>query len=234
MAGSVLFIAAEGRELAGLVRRTGAKKLNWPVDFAYAADWGSARLLMLANGPGPNLAAQAVDVAFMAESIDAVVSTGMCGALAPDLKLLDIVVADRVVDSARFVEFPASAPTSRQEFRTGTVISEDRVAVTALDKRSLRDRGGDAVEMEAAGVARRASERGARFFCVRIVSDTADEGLVLDFNACRDSEGRFSRSRIVASALQRPLSGIPALMRLHQNSRAAAEALGEFLVDCQF
>ena len=90
------------------------------------------------------------------------------------------------------------------------------------------------MEMEAAGVAARASEKGIPFFCVRSVSDTAAEDLVLDFNTYRDREGRFSRLRVAGAALRRPWSLIPGLLRLNRNSLAASESLGDFLVDCRF
>ncbi|MCP6756213.1 hypothetical protein NL533_31800, partial [Klebsiella pneumoniae] len=66
------------------------------------------------------------------------------------------------------------------------------------------------------------------------VSDVAGQELVLDFNAYRNDEGRFSRSRIVAAALRRPWSRVPGLMQLDRHSKMAAESLGEFLVDCRF
>ena len=63
---------------------------------------------------------------------------------------------------------------------------------------------------------------------MKVVSDTASEDLPLDFNRCRDREGRFSRLRIMLAALTRP-SAISGLVRLDRNCRAAADKLGEFL-----
>ncbi len=189
---------------------------------------------MVANGPGPELAAQAVDAALEANAMDAVVSTGLCGGLSADLKVGEILIADCVIDEANGMRHTATTPVVDRRFRTGTVISSDRVAVTVSDKRRLAGKGAQAVEMEAAGVARRALERGIAFFCIRSVSDSAEEALVLDFNALRDDQGRFSRPRIIGAALRRPWTAIPALMQINRNSRVAAESMGEFLADCRF
>jgi nucleoside phosphorylase len=116
----------------------------------------------------------------------------------------------------------------------GEILSLDRVAVTAAEKRGLRERTGAAViEMESAAVAAKAREWGLPFRCIKVVSDTAAEDMPLDFNLYRDSAGRFSRSRIALAALRRPFSAIPGLLRLDRNCRHAADKLGEFFADCQ-
>ena len=57
-------VAAEPRELRGILRRCrGVRKLKWPVWFARVGDLNANRLVMVANGPGPELAAQAAAVA---------------------------------------------------------------------------------------------------------------------------------------------------------------------------
>ena len=109
------------------------------------------------------------------------------------------------------------------------ILTSNRVAVTAAEKRALREQtGASAVEMEAGAVEAKAREWGVPFGCVKVVSDTASEDLPLDFNRCRDREGRFSRVRIAFAALARPWA-ISGLMRLDRHCRAAAEKLGEFL-----
>ena len=65
--------------------------------------------------------------------------------------------------------------------------------------------GADAVEMEAAGVAAtRRSEWSIPFYCVRVVTDTADETFRWISIRLRDPDGRFSRSKILAAALRSP------------------------------
>jgi adenosylhomocysteine nucleosidase len=105
--------------------------------------------------------------------------------------------------------------------------------VTAAEKRALRERTcAAAVEMEARVVEAKAREWGVPFRCVKAVSDLAAEDMPLDFNLYRDSEGRFSRSRIALAAIARPFSVMPRLQQLDRHCRVAAEKLGEFFADC--
>ena len=215
--GDVVVIAAEAREFSGLVRKSGTEGF-----------------VLIANGPGPVLAGQAVSEAASRTKIRALVSAGFCGALKPEFVVGDIVVADCVLDAASGERYSASQPPVRPAAKMGLVVSMDRVAVTSAEKEELRRlTGACAVEMEAAEVARWAVQLGVPFYCVRAVSDTADHTLVMDFNAYRDKQGRFSRWRIALAAMRKPRC-IPALRRLNQDSRIAAVKLGDFLANCQF
>ena len=150
------------------------------------------------------------------------VSVGFCGALDPALKVGDIVVWGGPVET-------------KLPYVEGEIWSEDRVIVTADEKRRLRERtGATVVEMEFAAVQKIAREWGVPCRAVRVVSDTAGEDLPLDFNRYRDGEGRFQIGRIALAGLLRPFTALPGLMRLDRQSQVAAESLGAFLADCKF
>lgn len=228
------FVAAEAREFLGLLRRAErVVKLDWPIDFARMAWWNGQASLLVANGPGPKLAGRAAAVAKEHEELKGLVSTGFCGALDPAFEAGDILIATHILGgdgTETPVQWPAAAPGSA---KSGKLLSMDRVAGTAAEKSALRKSAADAVEMEAAGVAARAAEYKLPFYCIRVVTDTAQESLPLDFNRMRDTEGRFNRTRIVAAAIRRPLV-FPQLLDLNRKCRDAAQALGDFIADTRF
>jgi hypothetical protein len=86
--------------------------------------------------------------------------------------------------------------------------------------------------MEAAGVLARTKRGGLPCYCIKVVSDTAEQGFGFDLNALRTTEGRIARGKIAVHALSHP-SILPELFRLKRRSERAAKALGEFLVSCR-
>lgn len=226
----LVFVAAERRELEGLlVHVDELAKPRWPVDFARLGQLNGAQIAVLANGPGPKLAGAAVDVVKMRQTIDKLVSIGFCGGLHPALHAGDIFAATEIVGW-----MPARLPSSAKSFKTGKLLSVDRVVSTAMEKAELGRSGADAVEMEAAAVAARAQEYHIPFYAVRVVTDTSEESFPLDFNSMRSSDGRFSRARILAAALRRPATIFPELLKLNKTTKRASQALGDFLADARF
>jgi len=205
-----LLVAAEQREFDGIIKRfRGSKPWNWPARFAAQAEFNGDRWMLIANGPGAALAEQGLSrpTGEHGIQVNGIISTGFCGALDPALRVGDIV---------------------------REVYSIDRVAVTAAEKRDLRVRtGAAAVDMESAAIARKAQEWRVPFYAIRAVSDTAGDDMPLDFNAYRSSDGRFSRTRIALAALARPVTRVPALLRLDRNCRIAAESLGDCFAHCR-
>jgi adenosylhomocysteine nucleosidase len=119
------------------------------------------------------------------------------------------------------------------QFFQGIVLSQDRIATNIEEKGQLfRQTGACCVEMEAAGVALRAKRAGLPFYCIKVVSDTANESFALDFNKMRTSEGRLARGKIMIHALAHPIL-VPGLFRLKRRTEEVARALGEFLVSCR-
>lgn len=230
----MIAVAAEALEFGGLLRRAGSvRRLRWPLEFAREAEIGGRRWILAAHGPGPRLAGQAVRVALEGCGGGILLSTGLCGAAREGLEPGGIFIASEVVDAATGVRYPALPVQAGAPFRRGTLWSQDRVAATREEKAEIAARGADAVEMEAAAVAAEAAARSIPFYCVRVVSDGADDPLPFDFNRFRGPEGRFSRSRITAAVLVHPSRLMP-LLRFHRACTRAAELLGEFLVHCRF
>ena len=222
----LLFVAADPMEFQGLIgfcRNPAAQKL--PVRWARQADLHGESILMIANGAGAKPAAAALDAA---HDVRAIVSTGFCGALDPALRIGDIFVASAINGT------PIPTPHSKRPHATGALASIDHIAQTAAEKQKLKAQGAQAVEMEAAGVQERAKALNLPFFCVRSVTDLADETFANDLNAALRHDGHFDTMQILRSAMRHPLSRIPELVRLRHRCGIAARALGEFLADCRF
>jgi adenosylhomocysteine nucleosidase len=200
---------------------------------------GGRRVLLAANGAGSKLAMKATEIAIRAISnadlssshLEAVISTGFCGALDPELKVGDIVTAQEVLDLATGQRYPcvellADAPR-------GIVLSQDRIANDAAEKQELFAKtGACAVEMEAAGVAARSKRAGLPFYCIKAISDVATESFAFDLNRMRTTDGRVARGKIMVHALMRP-NLLPGLYRLKRRTDEVARVLGEFLVSCR-
>lgn len=226
---SLVFVAAEPREFEGILRHArNIGKLWWKTTFARRAELNGRTIVLVANGPGPKLAADAAGEAKdRLNHIEAFISTGFCGALDSGLRRYDIVVANSVNGQ------PVHAPRNAPAHTPAPLVSQDRVACSIAEKRNLRA-SGIAVEMEAGGVMPVARQAGVPFYCVRVVTDAAAEAFALDFNSMRDSAGRFSRARIAAAALRNPIRILPELARLQRTSKSASIALGDFIANCEF
>ena len=230
------FVAAERREVEGILGRLERiEKLDWPLVFASRARMNGKTVLFVANGPGPKLAGQAADVAKQHEELSGLVSTGFCGALNAAFEPCDIFVADGILSLSRErKEAQCSAVVTKLPYKTGKLLSIDRVASTAAEKSQLRMTGADAVEMEAMAVAERAIESNIPFYAIRVVTDAANESFPMDFNRMRDSEGRFNRAKILGAAIRRSGTVLPELVKLNQRCKRASNALGDFVASCSF
>jgi adenosylhomocysteine nucleosidase len=225
----ILMVAADPLEFRGLVARAaGFRRQAFAVTFARAGTLSGHDVLLVANGMGQQRAAAAV-VAADPFRPDAIVSTGFCGALDSRLAVADLIAATEVIGGSRvYPARPIDAP------RHGAIVSIGRVAQTAAEKRKLRETGASAVEMEAAAVAEAAQQRGLPFYCVRAVTDLADESMANDFNRALRGDGHLDTIVILRGALGRPTSRVPELLRLRRRCVRAAEVLGEFFVGCRF
>jgi adenosylhomocysteine nucleosidase len=226
-------IAADRREFRGILgHATEAKPTDVAVDWSRSARLGKHELVLAANGAGAQRAASAVDAALERFSAEAIVSTGFCGALAPELEIADVVVGTAISAGTRTL--PALHPASEREHHKGVVCSIDHVAQTAEEKRRLRAGGSSVVEMEAGGVADRARTRGLPFYCVRVVTDLAGEDMANNFNLALRPDGHFATMRILRGTLSNPLVRLPELVRLRNRCVRAALVLGDFIADCRF
>jgi adenosylhomocysteine nucleosidase len=210
----ILFIAADSREFDGAARFwTDVQPVTLPVHWARSALWKNHRIVAIANGAGPHRSAEAV----RAVPYRILVNLGFCGALDPQLRVGSIVGGDAWLQPR----------TTLQHF-TGPIASIPHIAQTASEKRRLRDTGALAVEMEMAGLA------GRPCYCIKSVSDLADESFANDLNAVLNPDGKMNIPKLLLHACLRPASRFPELIRLQKRAKLASNTLGEFLESCEF
>jgi adenosylhomocysteine nucleosidase len=215
-----------------LAHATKARPAAFPIDWARSARLGEHEVVLAANGAGARRAGSAVDAALEHFAADGIVSTGFCGALAPEMEIADVVVGTGIAAGSR--RFEALYPAATKPHHRGVVCSIDHVAGSAEEKRRLRATGASAVEMEAGGVAERAAARGIPFYCIRVVTDLAGEDMANDFNRALRPDGHFATISILRGTLRNPWVRLPELFRLRNRCVRAARVLGDFIAACRF
>jgi adenosylhomocysteine nucleosidase len=225
----LLFVAAARMEYTGILSHLQSPHgVDLDLDWAHSGRLAEHEVLLVANGAGSACAAKATDKGFLCRRPDAIISTGFCGALEPNLDIGEIICATRVNGySAHTVKGSTAA-------RQGIVRCLDHIAQSSTEKAALRAAGACAVEMEALGVAERAELWGVPFYCVRAVTDLAGENLANDLNSALRSDGHFDTIQVLTGALRQPAVRIPELLRLRRRAVQAARSLGDFFADCRF
>lgn len=225
----LLIVAADGRELAGFRDR---RPVDAGIRWAFRADLAVGPALLVAHGPGRRNAARAVGAARSRFALSGVISTGFAGGLDPDLAVGDLFVAERIFLLESRVGYAGQLPASiSAAVRAGALVTVDAVAQSAAEKRRLRAAGADAVDMEAAEVARQARELDLPFGCIRVISDAAHTDFTFDFNRARRPDGTFSGWRIAQQAGLSPRRWKD-LFALKRDSERAADNLAKFLLEC--
>jgi len=182
------------------------------------ADGDVAALLICGFG-GSLGEAGVADVVIASDVLDCTGSAGVNTKYQADSRLLA---------TAESVRLPGVA------CHTGALATTDRVLLNRDEKQAFLDRRGlskysaACVDMETAGAARIAAERGIPWLAVRTVTDAYEDTMPFDFNALADGNGNVAIGRVIAAALSHP-GKIPALMRLGQQSSRAATNLTDFL-----
>ncbi len=190
---------------------------------------GPEAAVVLESGVGIAAATRALSWLLDTGWVGSVVSAGFCGALVPDLAVVDLVRATEVVDTDGTI-WPAFWPEGATvAARAGRVLTAPALVGEPAAKKALGQRHDAlAVEMEAAALARLCVPRGLPFACLRVVSDALDAALSPDLVGLLGG-GRVRVGRLTAALLRRPTLASE-LWQLGRVTRAGAERLGEALV----
>jgi adenosylhomocysteine nucleosidase len=179
-------------------------------------------LKVILVGMGKRNAERAIRAALVKERPQLVLTCGFAGGLSPELETGAVVFA---ADPETGLE-PALLAAGAKP--AGFHCAE-RVAVTVEEKRALREvTGADAVEMESQVICDVCREQKIPSATVRVILDTADEDLPLDFNQLMTPEQKMSYRKLVVALAKSP-GKVGALLRLQRQSQSAAEKLGQVL-----
>lgn len=172
--------------------------------------------VVICGGIGQEAARRAAEAIIVLYAPTVIYSVGYAGALDPDLNVGDLVKPARVID--------ASDGSSTNNPNGSGVLVSHSVAATSAQKIKLREAyGAQAVDMEAAAVARAAEARGLRFAAVKVISDELNFELPAT-DRFVDTEGRFREARFAMFVAARPWLW-STVMRLARNSARATRVL---------
>jgi len=174
---------------------------------------------VLITGMGPRRARQSIT-----ETLDRcrpahVLTCGFAGGLDPKHSVGTVLYTPKDSALSPLLQQHGAIPA---RFHTA-----DRVLISAEEKRSLHTQSrADAVEMESGVIRECCSRHGLPCTTVRVISDSAEENLPLDFNRYLTAAGRMAWGRF-ALALALSPGRIPALRHFPKQTRRAAERLAE-------
>ena len=180
---------------------------------------GKSGISILVTGIGRKNAEKSVREFLSASSPKLVLTCGFAGGLNPDLKLGEVFfeIGNRKSEIGNKL-LAAGAKPAR-------FFCADRIAITVAEKKKLRDEtGADAVEMESGAIHAVCFERGIPCATVRVISDTADEDLPLDFNMLARPDMGLDYGKLIW-AIAKPPGKIAVLLRFQKNCKFAANQL---------
>jgi adenosylhomocysteine nucleosidase len=209
-------------------------KAGIAVCFAMAEEAGAFKKLcgetvpLFFTGIGRANAEKATRAFLATHTPQLLLTCGFAGGLVPELKIGDVVF--EIPNEGGNDGYAAvRAGLVKGGAKPGKIVCVDRIATTAKEKQKLREAtGAVAAEMESAAVQAICGERGIRCVTVRVISDTANDDLPLDFNKFLNEDKSVDMSKLMMAVAKAPWK-MGALMQLQQNTKMAAHQLAEVL-----
>ena len=173
-------------------------------------------VVVVCGGIGSTAARRAAEAAIILFRPEMVESVGFAGALKPTLRVGEVLTPAQVIDATD----GSSVQTGEG---AGVLVTCSSIAGVEQKEKLGRSYAADAVDMEAAAVAKAAEARGVRFRVVKAISDENDVTLP-DVEKFVQPDGRFNTVRFAMHVAIRPWLWL-AVVHLAANSAKAAEAL---------
>ena len=172
--------------------------------------------MLVCGGIGADAARRAAEAVIALYGPGLVLSVGFAGAVDSELNVGEIFAPSRVID----VRDGSSVETG---IGRGVLVSVAAIADVEQKAKLAESYRAQAVDMEAAAVARGAQARGVRFMAMKVISDESNFAMpAMDRFVARD--GRFRVGRFLTFAALRPWLWT-VVFHLARNSAKASKAL---------
>ena len=198
-------------------------------------DLKGRRVALIIAGAGRENATRATEALISGHEPQWVLSAGFAGGLQPELKRHDILMVDRLVDTAGNhltldLKVDPASLAAMPGVHVGRLLTADRVIRLPEEKQSLGRRyDAMAVDMESVAVAEVCRRREVRFLAVRVINDAVDDELPHDVEHLLAQQTRVARLGATAGAIWRRPSSLKDMFRLKENAYTASDRLAKFL-----
>jgi len=211
-------VAALKREVAPLVSRWQRSRKEFEGrEFEFFA---SGSTLLVCGGIGAQSARRAAEAVIQFYHPDVLISAGFAGALQSDLRVGEVITPRTVIDASD----GSRSDTGRD---AGILVSYGAIADAVQKQKLARAFGAQAVDMEAAAVARGAEAHGVRFMACKAISDDSDFSMP-ELAHFVDADGRFQTGKFAVHVALRPWLWADT-MRLARGSALACKNLCQAL-----
>ena len=210
----VAIIAALEREVLPMIKKWRVTEREYDGrKFKFFENDGA---VLVCSGIGAEAARRACEAVIALYQPRLVVSAGFAGALTTDFRVGDVFVPRKILDASH-------GSMLETGMGSGSLITFPGVAGTAQKKKLAEAYGAQAVDMEAAAVARGALARGVRFVALKGISDALD----FEFSPMSQfvaPDGHFRTRKFLFFVLLRPWLWTR-LIALAHNSALATKAI---------
>ena len=216
MSGSakVAMVAALEREVRPMVKRW--RKIEREYEGRRFKFFESGQAVLVCGGIGSEAARRATEAVIALYQPELVLSVGFAGAIDPALKVGEIFSPSRVIDAR-------DGSSVATDTGSGVLVSAANIAGAEQKVKLAGSYAAQAVDMEAAAVARGAQARGVRFMAVKVISDESNFAMPPMDRFVGDN-GQFRTGKFVIFAGLRPWLW-PRVIQLARNGAKASRAL---------
>ncbi len=212
----IAIVAALHREVAPLVKHWRTHDETYSGRTFRFFENENENAVVVCGGIGPEAARRAADAVIALYTPSIIYSAGFAGAADPNCKVADILIPRYVIDARDSSRIDTG-------IGEGILVSFSEVASPAQKAKFRAAFNANAVDMEAAVVAKAAAARGVRFAAVKAISDPSDFVLP-PLGKFFAHDGTFNTIGFTLFLIPRPWMW-RTIVRLQKNSAQAARSL---------